>query len=193
MPDIFGDLDFTIENLEKDRRVFLQSRDQLERESGKSDELMSMYREFDELYKKFRDNVGEIKVASSGLKGIEKESKQTPGKREDFSIERNQFKTRIQSSYTTIEEDISPKLKDLMEELNRYSSKQKWIGRELESIPCERELKKARYTIEQKSEKYIKLDTRLEDIRSELRCTIDELSDEGIKNRLSEIIRSSQV
>lgn len=191
MPDIFGNLDFTIENLKKDQRGFLHSRDQLERESGKSDELVSTYREFDEIYKKFRDDVGEIVVASSGLKEIEKESKQTSGKREDFSIERNQFKTRIQSLYTTIEEDISPKLEELMEELNRYILKQKRVGRELESIPCERELKKARYTIEQKSEKYIKLDTRLEDIRSELQCIIDELSDEGIKNRLSEIIRSS--
>ena len=193
MPDIFEDLDSIIKNLEKDQIGFLHGRAQLERESGKSDELVSTYKEFDELYKKFRYNVGEIIVASSGLKEIKKTRREGLMALGEFTIASDQLKTRIQSLFTTIEEDISPKLEGLMEELIRYISKREKIGRELESIPCERELKKARYTIEQKSEKYIKLDTRLEDIRSELRCTIDELSDEGIKNRLSEIIRSSQV
>ena len=191
MPDIFGDLDLTIENLEKDKDVFSQSRKQLESKRGKSDEMMPVYIEFDKLYREFEDNVGEIRVASSSLKEIKETYRKGLMERDEFSTERDQLKIRIQSSYTTIKNHISPNLEELMEELNRYSLKQDQIGRALESIPCERELKKAQYTIEQKSEKYIKLDTRLEDIRSELRCTIDEFSDEGIKNRLSEIIRSS--
>lgn len=118
MSDIFEDLDFIIESLEEDKEVFLQSRNQLESESEKFKALRPTYIKFKKLYTGFSDNVDEIVVANSGLKEIGKTCGKGLMKREDFSIGSNQFKTRIQSAYTTIEDDIFPKLREFVSQIS---------------------------------------------------------------------------
>ena len=118
MSDIFEDLDFIIESLEEDKEVFLQSRNQLESESEKFKALRPTYMKFKKVYDGFSDNVDEIVVASSSLKEIKETYRKGLMKRDEFSIESNQLKTRIQSSYTNIEDDIFPKLREFVSQIS---------------------------------------------------------------------------
>jgi predicted transcriptional regulator len=121
MVDILENLDYTIEILEEDKKLFLQNRDQLETESKKLESLRETYMKFNELYIRFRDNINDIIAASSDLKEIKRMYSRGEIMQQDFLMRNNQLKARIQDSYTSINEDIFPKLKELADQIYIFS------------------------------------------------------------------------
>ncbi|MCZ7394528.1 MAG: hypothetical protein O8C68_01770 [Candidatus Methanoperedens sp.] len=113
MASILENLDYTIEILEDEKKLFLDNRDLLERESTKLEALRPIYMKFNELYRRFRDNVDKIKVANHSLKDNMQMKEQGDLSPDDFLIKNDQLKTKIQNSYTNIEDDIFPKLRKL--------------------------------------------------------------------------------
>ena len=118
MAGILENLDFTIEILEEEKKLFLDNRDLLARESKKLEALRPTYMKFNELYKEFNDAVNNIIVANSDLKDIQRLHRQGEIMQQDFLMRTNQLKARIQNSYTSINEDIFPKLKELASQIS---------------------------------------------------------------------------
>jgi cysteinyl-tRNA synthetase len=120
MVGVLENLDYTIEILEEEKRLFLQNRDQLETESKKLESLRETYMKFNELYSRFRDDVNDIIAASSDLKEIKRMYSRGEIMQQDFLMRNNQLKARIQDSYTSINEDIFPKLKELADKISIF-------------------------------------------------------------------------
>ena len=118
MVDILENLDYTIDILEEEKSLFLQNRDKLETESKKVESLRETYMKFNELYNRFRDNINDIIAANSDLKEIKKMHSRGEIMQQDFLMRNNQLKARIQDSYTSIDEDIYPKLEELANQIS---------------------------------------------------------------------------
>lgn len=106
-------MDYAIEILEEEQKLFLQNRDLLERESKKLDVLRPTYMEFNNLYRSFRENVNDIIAANSDLKENKRMYNRGEIMQENFLMRNKQLKNRIQDSYVNLKEDIFPKLKEL--------------------------------------------------------------------------------
>lgn len=122
MAGILENLDYTIEILEEEKGLFLQNRNQLETESKKIEALRPTYMKFNELYSKFRDNINDLVAANSDLKEIKRMHSRGEIMQQDFLMRNNQLKTRIQNSYTGINEDIFPELKELASQISLSSA-----------------------------------------------------------------------
>jgi hypothetical protein len=121
MAGILENVDYAIEILEEEKELFLQNRNQLESESKKLEILRPTYMKFNALYSQFRDNTNDIVAANSDLKEIKRMYSRGEIMQQDFLMRNNQLKARIQGSYTSINEDIFPKLKELASQITLSS------------------------------------------------------------------------
>ena len=162
MAGILENLDYTIGILEEEKRLFLESRDLLEKESIKSGALRPAYMEFNELYRGFSDNVNDIIAANSDLKDLRRMHNRGEITQEGFLMRSNQLKVRIQGSYTDINEDIFPKLKELASQIS------------IPSAPADkkREFEKERDAENKKTEEEVKGKDVIEQIKPYLKQLI---------------------
>lgn len=113
MVDIFENLDYIIEIFGEEKKLFLDNRNLLEKESKRLEALRPTYMKFNELYNRFRENINDIIAANSDLKEIKRMHSRGEIMEERFIMTNNRLKARIQDSYTIITEDIFPDLKEL--------------------------------------------------------------------------------
>ncbi len=158
MVNILESLDYIIEILEDEKKLFSDNRDMLERESRKLEALRPTYMKFNDLYGRFRENINDIIAANSNLKEIKRMHSRGEISEERFIMKNDQLKARILDSYASINEDIFPKLRELASQIS--------IG----SAPEEKkkEFEKVKNIEIQKTEEEIKGKTTIEQIKDYL-------------------------
>jgi hypothetical protein len=113
MTDIFGDLDYTLETLQDEKKLFLQTRNLLETESRRVEALRPIYMEFNGLYSKFQDSITNIVASNSELKDIKRMHSRGEIMQENFLFRSGQLRKKIAYSYAIITDNIFPKLREI--------------------------------------------------------------------------------